>query len=52
LGAIRASLGVALFPDHGVDSNSLLRAADEALYEAKGSGRDRVVVSAAKGMAR
>jgi len=45
LGAITASLGVALFPDHADDPDSLLRAADEALYEAKGAGRDRTVVS-------
>jgi len=43
LGALTASFGVALFPDHAADPESLLRAADEALYGAKGSGR--VVIS-------
>ena len=34
--------GVALFPMHGTDASELLRRADEALYEAKRTGRDRV----------
>ena len=42
------SIGVAAFPDHaGEDLKLLLRKADEALYAAKKSGRDRVVPSAA-----
>lgn len=32
---VGASLGIALFPDHGGDVDSLLRAADAAMYEAK-----------------
>jgi len=44
LGKITTSLGIALFPVHGEDSESLLRVADVALYAAKGAGRDRVVV--------
>jgi diguanylate cyclase (GGDEF)-like protein len=47
LGGITASFGVALFPDHASDPESLLRAADEALYRAKNSGRDRYVISSA-----
>ena len=43
LGRITASLGVALFPDHVDDLDSLIHAADAALYEAKGAGRDRTV---------
>ncbi len=38
------SLGLALYPDHGANAETLLRAADEALYSAKTQGRDRVVV--------
>jgi len=44
VGPITASLGVALFPDHAEDADALMRAADEALYQAKGAGRDRVVI--------
>ena len=46
VGRITASLGIALYPDHAVDPESLLRASDQALYEAKATGRDRVVTSA------
>lgn len=35
---IGASIGVALFPQHGEDSHALLRAADVAMYEAKRTG--------------
>jgi diguanylate cyclase (GGDEF)-like protein len=36
-----ASVGVGIFPDHGSDPESLQRAADIALYQAKREGRDR-----------
>jgi diguanylate cyclase (GGDEF)-like protein len=51
IGRLSASFGIAVFPDHAQDADSLLRLADEALYQAKGAGRDRVMVSgdAAKG---
>ncbi|MGQ0826590.1 MAG: GGDEF domain-containing protein [Actinomycetota bacterium] len=42
---LSATIGVALFPDSGRDGPSLLRAADEALYRAKGEGRDGVAVA-------
>ena len=48
LGKITASFGVALAPDHAGDPESLLRASDQALYNAKAAGRDRVVVYTAK----
>lgn len=51
VGAISASVGIAVFPDHGEHAEDLLRAADEALYAAKQSGRDRVDVSARGGHA-
>jgi len=38
------SVGVASYPDHGASPESLLRAADEALYAAKRLGRDRAVI--------
>ena len=43
---VTASLGVAFFPDHAADPESLLGAADEALYEAKRKGRNRVKIFA------
>lgn len=39
------SMGVAAFPEHGDARESLLAAADEALYAAKNGGRNRVVVA-------
>jgi diguanylate cyclase (GGDEF)-like protein len=44
---VTVSIGIAASPDHGSNADLLLRAADEALYEAKGAGRNRVVVHAA-----
>jgi diguanylate cyclase (GGDEF)-like protein len=35
---VRASLGVALVPDHGTDRSTLLRRADIAMYHAKADG--------------
>lgn len=40
--ALSASLGVAVYPEHGRNAESLLRAADFALYQAKASGGGRV----------
>jgi diguanylate cyclase (GGDEF)-like protein/PAS domain S-box-containing protein len=39
------SVGVAIFPDHGDDAPSLIAAADQAMYQAKAGGRNRVVVA-------
>jgi diguanylate cyclase (GGDEF)-like protein/PAS domain S-box-containing protein len=39
------SIGVATYPVHGDTRESLIRSADEALYRAKHSGRNRVVVA-------
>jgi diguanylate cyclase (GGDEF)-like protein len=47
LDAVTSSFGVAVYPQHAGDAEALLRAADEALYEAKKAGRNRVVVSRA-----
>jgi diguanylate cyclase (GGDEF)-like protein len=43
---ITASAGVATYPGHAGDADTLVRAADDALYESKRSGRDRTTVSA------
>ena len=37
---VTVSVGAAVFPVHGGSSSTLLRRADEALYEAKDAGRD------------
>lgn len=45
LGTITLSLGVAIFPEHGITGEMVIQAADSALYQAKGQGRDRVIVA-------
>jgi diguanylate cyclase (GGDEF)-like protein len=45
LPSVTASLGVAEFPTHASDAEGILDAADNALYIAKRTGRDRMVVS-------
>jgi diguanylate cyclase (GGDEF)-like protein/putative nucleotidyltransferase with HDIG domain len=44
---VTISFGLASYPEHGETAASLLRAADEALYAAKGSGRNRTVLHSA-----
>ena len=43
---VTASLGVAISPDHAAEPESLLRAADKALYDAKSRGRNQVRIFA------
>jgi len=38
------SMGIAMYPDHGDTKEELLRAADQAMYVAKNTGRNRVVI--------
>jgi diguanylate cyclase (GGDEF)-like protein/PAS domain S-box-containing protein len=45
LGKITASMGVAVFPDHGRTAKALIEAADKALYRSKSAGRDRVTLA-------
>ncbi len=45
LDPITVSLGVAAFPLHGSTPEDLVKAADQALYQAKQEGRNRVVVA-------
>ena len=42
---IEFSAGVAEYPHHGLDLETLYRAADEALYRAKEAGRGRVLAA-------
>lgn len=42
---VTISIGVASFPAHGNSDETLIRAADRALYTAKNRGRDRVSVA-------
>jgi diguanylate cyclase (GGDEF)-like protein/PAS domain S-box-containing protein len=39
--SVSGSIGIAIFPQHGEDSSSLMRAADIAMYAAKTAGRNR-----------
>jgi len=43
--AISASIGIALYPDHGFDAIELSRSADAAMYQAKGCGRNQVTIA-------
>lgn len=40
------SIGIAMFPEHGDDGETLINHADRALYAAKSAGRNRVAVHA------
>lgn len=44
-GGITVSIGVAIYPDCGQNSDALIKAADDALYQAKDQGRNQVVAS-------
>lgn len=43
--AVSASIGVALYPDHAASGDTLVRAADGAMYGAKAAGRNRAMVA-------
>ena len=48
LGPITVSIGVATFPKNGETAHAIIRAADQALYLAKGAGRDTVIVAGSR----
>ncbi len=45
---ITVSMGVSLFPLHGATAMELIKSADEALYRAKKSGRNRLEIAGAE----
>ncbi|HYM16098.1 MAG TPA: sensor domain-containing diguanylate cyclase, partial [Dehalococcoidia bacterium] len=45
IGQVTVSIGVAAYPEHASTLDNLIRLADQAMYEAKQAGRDRVVVA-------
>lgn len=38
---VSSSIGIAIYPIHGTDNHSLIKAADEAMYHAKRTGKNR-----------
>jgi diguanylate cyclase (GGDEF)-like protein len=42
---VTASIGVAVFPDHGTEIDEVVAAADRAMYQAKREGRDRISIA-------
>jgi diguanylate cyclase (GGDEF)-like protein len=42
---VTASIGVAVFPDHGQEMDDVVAAADLAMYQAKRDGRDRIAIA-------
>ena len=47
---ITVSGGLAMFPTHGQSTTELFRAADDALYESKRQGRNRISIAASVGL--
>lgn len=45
LASVTLSLGVAMFPEHGLTVQAVVQAADAALYKAKESGRNKVCLA-------
>ena len=44
LGNLTASFGVSALPEHGLNAENLVQSADQALYQAKSQGRNRVCI--------
>jgi len=45
MGEITISVGLSIYPELGETSAELMRKADQALYQAKENGRDRVIIA-------
>jgi diguanylate cyclase (GGDEF)-like protein/PAS domain S-box-containing protein len=45
INGLTLSIGIAMFPQHGVNIISTLRAADIAMYQAKQTGKNRVMIA-------
>jgi len=45
LGSVSVSIGIAAYPDHGLERDVIVRSADAALYRAKHEGRDRALIA-------
>lgn len=41
---VTASIGIALYPEHGDNLEQIMKASDDALYEAKNAGRNRISI--------
>jgi diguanylate cyclase (GGDEF)-like protein len=45
---VTISAGIAVYPGHAMDMDSLMRAADQALYQSKEAGRNRFTMAASR----
>ena len=45
MGVITISVGISIYPELGETPAELMKKADQALYQAKENGRDRVVIA-------
>jgi diguanylate cyclase (GGDEF)-like protein len=43
--SVSTSVGVAVYPENGLDSTALMRSADAAMYRAKAAGRNRYAIA-------
>ncbi|QFF98082.1 diguanylate cyclase [Psychrobacillus glaciei] len=41
---VTPSIGIAIYPEHGQDAETLIKHADKAMYQAKRAGKNNYVV--------
>jgi diguanylate cyclase (GGDEF)-like protein len=46
--SMTASIGIAFYPKHGNDLDEIMKASDNALYQSKNTGRNRITISPPK----